>query len=148
MNLKQANAAPPTHSPYVQHMPPGPQMMPPQQMSTSQAQSSVIKENGFYKRVSKETKKKKTIYLCYKISFVFFYFCIKYSDVNKTVARPTDSVPEPKKARYDMNATNTKVVSLRNIPNDITDLQVVFIGLEFGDVVNILYIKAKGQVII
>jgi hypothetical protein len=57
-------------------------------------------------------------------------------------------VPEPKKARYDnMNSSNTtKVVSLRNIPNDITDIQVVLIGLEFGDVVNILYIKAKGQV--
>ena len=46
-----------------------------------------------------------------------------------------------------MNSSNTtKVVSLRNIPNDITDIQVVQIGLEFGDVVNILYIKAKGQV--
>jgi hypothetical protein len=46
-----------------------------------------------------------------------------------------------------MNSSNTtKVVSLRNIPNDITDIQVVLIGLEFGDVVNILYIKAKGQV--
>jgi hypothetical protein len=46
-----------------------------------------------------------------------------------------------------MNSSNTtKVVSLRNIPGDITDIQVVLIGLEFGDVVNILYIKAKGQV--
>ena len=64
------------------------------------------------------------------------------------MTRPTDSVPEPKKARYDnMNSSNTtKVVSLRNIPGDITDLQIVLIGLEFGDVVNILYIKAKGQV--
>jgi hypothetical protein len=46
-----------------------------------------------------------------------------------------------------MNTPNTKVVSLRNIPNDIVDLQIVFMGLEFGDVVNILYIKGKGQVI-
>jgi hypothetical protein len=41
----------------------------------------------------------------------------------------------------------TKVVSLRNIPPEITDLQITLIGLQFGDVVNILYIKGKGQVI-
>lgn len=40
-----------------------------------------------------------------------------------------------------------KVVSLRNIPNEISDLQIALMGLQFGDVVNILYIKAKGQVI-
>ena len=40
----------------------------------------------------------------------------------------------------------TKVVSLRNIPNEITDLQIVLMGLQFGDVVNILYIRGKGQV--
>lgn len=73
-----------------------------------------------------------------------------------------DSVPEPKKARYEnMNSSQgvnaggngsaggpTKVVSLRNIPNDTTDLQMVLIGLQFGEVVSILYIKAKGQVIL
>ena len=42
----------------------------------------------------------------------------------------------------------TKVVSLRNIPPEITDLQITLIGLQFGDVVNILYIKGKGQVIL
>jgi len=41
---------------------------------------------------------------------------------------------------------STKVVSLRNIPNEITDLQIVLMGLQFGDVVNILYIRGKGQV--
>lgn len=53
------------------------------------------------------------------------------------------------KARYDMSQQNptTKVVSLRNIPPEITDLQIVLMGLQFGDVVNILYIKGKGQVI-
>jgi len=40
------------------------------------------------------------------------------------------------------NAT-TKVVSLRNIPNEITDLQVALIGLQFGDVVNIFIYKRK-----
>ncbi len=39
-----------------------------------------------------------------------------------------------------------KVVSLRNIPNEITDLAIVLMGLQFGDVVNILYLKGKGQV--
>lgn len=39
-----------------------------------------------------------------------------------------------------------KVVSLRNIPNDISDLQIALMGLQFGEVVNILYIKGKGQV--
>ena len=42
----------------------------------------------------------------------------------------------------------TKVVSLRNIPNDLTDLQIVLIGLQFGEVVNLLYIKPKGQALI
>jgi hypothetical protein len=53
------------------------------------------------------------------------------------------------KARYDMGqqqSPSTKVVSLRNIPNEITDLQIVLMGLQFGDVVNILYIRGKGQV--
>ncbi len=43
---------------------------------------------------------------------------------------------------------STKVVSLRNIPNEITDLQIVLMGLQFGDVVNILYIRGKGQALI
>jgi len=92
-----------------------------QQQTQYQLQSmATMKENGYYKR---------------------------YSDV-KTSNRTNESVPEAKKARYDMNTPNTKVVSLRNIPNDIVDLQIVFMGLEFGDVVNILYIKAKGQALI
>ena len=45
------------------------------------------------------------------------------------------------------NAT-TKVVSLRNIPNEITDFQIALIGLQFGEVINILYIKGKGQALI
>ena len=44
------------------------------------------------------------------------------------------------------NNQMNKVVSLRNIPNDISDLQIALMGLQFGDVVNILYIKGKGQV--
>jgi hypothetical protein len=58
-------------------------------------------------------------------------------------------VPEAKKARYDLSQQqnqSNKVVSLRNIPADITDLQIALIGLQFGEVVNILYIKGKGQV--
>lgn len=68
----------------------------------------------------------------------------------KTLTRPTDSVPEAKKARYDMSHQNptTKVVSLRNIPSEITDFQIALIGLQFGEVINILYIKAKGQALI
>lgn len=68
----------------------------------------------------------------------------------KTLTRPTDSVPEAKKARYDMSQQNptTKVVSLRNIPAEITDFQIALIGLQFGDVINILYIKGKGQALI
>ena len=42
----------------------------------------------------------------------------------------------------------TKVVSLRNIPAEITDFQIALIGLQFGDVINILYIKGKGQALI
>lgn len=55
-----------------------------------------------------------------------------------------------KRARYDMSQQNptTKVVSLRNIPAEITDFQIALIGLQFGDVINILYIKGKGQALI
>ena len=42
--------------------------------------------------------------------------------------------------------SSTKVVSLRNIPGDVTDVQVALMGLQFGEVINMLYIKAKGQV--
>lgn len=96
-----------------------------QQQQQQQLVSNNLKENGFFKRVTN-------------------------SDLKIPLNRPTDSVPEAKKARYDMSQQNaaTKVVSLRNIPNEVTDLQVALIGLQFGDVVNILYIKGKGQALI
>jgi len=39
-------------------------------------------------------------------------------------------------------------LSKYNTTNDLTDLQIALIGLQFGDVVNFLYIKAKGQALI
>lgn len=42
----------------------------------------------------------------------------------------------------------TKVVSLRHIPNELSDLQIALMGLQFGELVNLLYIKPKGQALI
>lgn len=76
----------------------------------------------------------------------------KRNSDGRLINRQSDSIPEAKKPRYDSNLTTpqqpTKVVSLRNIPNDITDLQIVLMALEFGDIINLLYIKAKGQALI
>lgn len=121
------------HQPYQQQSygNQAPMMPMPQQQQQQQMQpgGNIKHENGYYKRVTNSDLKPMSSH------------------------RPGDSIPEAKKvkkARYDMGQQNptTKVVSLRNIPNDITDLQIVLIGLQFGDVVNILYIKGKGQALI
>lgn len=67
-----------------------------------------------------------------------------------------DSVPQINPQLHHQSQSNppiqqqniTKVVSLRHIPHELSDLQIALIGLQFGEVVNLLYIKPKGQALI
>lgn len=40
----------------------------------------------------------------------------------------------------------SRVIHIRKLPNDITEAEVISLGLPFGDVTNLLMLKAKNQV--
>lgn len=40
----------------------------------------------------------------------------------------------------------SRVLHIRKLPNDITETEVISLGLPFGDVTNLLMLKAKNQV--
>ncbi len=40
----------------------------------------------------------------------------------------------------------SRVIHIRKLPNDITETEVISLGLPFGDVTNLLMLKAKNQV--
>ncbi len=40
----------------------------------------------------------------------------------------------------------SRVIHIRKLPSDITETEVISLGLPFGDVTNLLMLKAKNQV--
>ena len=42
----------------------------------------------------------------------------------------------------------SKVLHLRNLPDSVTDREVILLGLRFGKVVNVLLLKSKNQAFI
>lgn len=66
--------------------------------------------------------------------FFFLYF----------VANGNDS----KKFKGDLRGPNvpSRVLHIRKLPIDITETEVISLGLPFGDVTNLLMLKAKNQV--
>lgn len=44
------------------------------------------------------------------------------------------------------NLTPSKVIHIRNIPNDITESEIIQLGVPFGQVSNVLVLKGKNQV--
>lgn len=40
----------------------------------------------------------------------------------------------------------SRVIHIRKLPSDITEAEVITLGLPFGDVTNLLMLKAKNQV--
>jgi len=43
-------------------------------------------------------------------------------------------------------AKPSRVVHIRNIPNDVTEAEIVHLGIPFGRVTNVLVLKGKNQV--
>lgn len=41
----------------------------------------------------------------------------------------------------------SRVLHIRKLPSDITETDVISLGLPFGDVTNLLLLKAKNQVL-
>ena len=41
--------------------------------------------------------------------------------------------------------TPSKVIHIRNIPNDVTEAEIIHLGIPFGRVTNVLVLKGKNQ---
>lgn len=56
---------------------------------------------------------------------------------------------ESKKSRLEQQQQTkqeaSRVVHLRNIPHQLTEQEIVYLGLQFGHVVNVLFLRAKNQ---
>lgn len=40
----------------------------------------------------------------------------------------------------------SRVIHIRNIPNDVTEAEIIHLGIPFGRVTNVLVLKGKNQV--
>ena len=55
---------------------------------------------------------------------------------------------EAKRAKLDtLKSPNapSKVIHIRNIPNDVTEAEIIHLGIPFGRVTNVLVLKGKNQ---
>ena len=50
--------------------------------------------------------------------------------------------------KLDKNQTGkpSKVIHIRNIPNEVTEAEIIHLGIPFGRVTNVLVLKGKNQV--
>lgn len=73
--------------------------------------------------------------------FVFFtlFFWTKQLGVCVPVVRQVKLEPRSP-------AKPSRVVHIRNIPNDVTEAEIVHLGIPFGRVTNVLVLKGKNQV--
>jgi polypyrimidine tract-binding protein 1 len=44
------------------------------------------------------------------------------------------------------NQKPSKVIHIRNIPNEVTEAEIIHLGIPFGRVTNVLVLKGKNQV--
>ena len=52
-------------------------------------------------------------------------------------------------AKLDKSASRpSKVIHLRNIPTEVSEAEIIHLGIPFGRVTNVLVLKGKNQVII
>ncbi|XP_050437553.1 polypyrimidine tract-binding protein 1 isoform X3 [Adelges cooleyi] len=58
-----------------------------------------------------------------------------------------DNNNDAKKVKLDKTANNkpSRVIHIRNIPNDVTEAEVIHLGIPFGKVTNVLVLKGKNQ---
>ncbi|XP_049858745.1 polypyrimidine tract-binding protein 1 isoform X18 [Schistocerca gregaria] len=57
-----------------------------------------------------------------------------------------DNNNDAKKVKLDKNnGKPSKVIHIRNIPNDVTEAEIIHLGIPFGRVTNVLVLKGKNQ---
>ncbi|XP_025193054.1 polypyrimidine tract-binding protein 2 isoform X1 [Melanaphis sacchari] len=58
-----------------------------------------------------------------------------------------DNNNDAKKVKLDKTANNkpSRVIHIRNIPNEVTEAEVIHLGIPFGKVTNVLVLKGKNQ---
>ncbi|XP_066993479.1 polypyrimidine tract-binding protein 1 isoform X3 [Anabrus simplex] len=59
-----------------------------------------------------------------------------------------DNNNDAKKVKLDKNNQNgkpSKVIHIRNIPNEVTEAEIIHLGIPFGRVTNVLVLKGKNQ---
>ncbi|XP_015592038.1 polypyrimidine tract-binding protein 1 [Cephus cinctus] len=61
-----------------------------------------------------------------------------------------DNNNDAKKAKLDKshNGKPSRVIHIRNIPNDVTEAEIIHLGLPFGRVTNVLVLKGKNQALL
>ncbi|XP_047736520.1 polypyrimidine tract-binding protein 2 isoform X5 [Hyalella azteca] len=67
---------------------------------------------------------------------------------NGSVMSPSVNIDanDAKKAKLDKsNGTPSRVMHIRNIPNEVTEAEIVHLGIPFGEVTNVLVLKGKNQ---
>jgi hypothetical protein len=50
------------------------------------------------------------------------------------------------KLEKNQNGKPSKVIHIRNIPNEVTEAEIIHLGIPFGRVTNVLVLKGKNQV--
>ena len=60
-----------------------------------------------------------------------------------------NAVNEAKQSRLDNNnhvkQEPSRVVHLRNIPQQLTENEIIYLGLSFGNIINVLFLRSKNQ---
>ena len=82
-----------------------------------------------------------------EVCFVIFFFNTR--KINKTVsllfsANGNDS--KKFKGEDKMDGAPSRVLHIRKLPGEVTETEVIALGLPFGKVTNILMLKGKNQV--
>ncbi|CAG0885320.1 unnamed protein product [Darwinula stevensoni] len=64
-----------------------------------------------------------------------------------TYANHVENNNEAKKPKVDgqINTVPSRVVHIRNIPNEVTEAEVIHLGIPFGRITNVLVLKGKNQ---
>ena len=70
-----------------------------------------------------------------KILIKFLIFIFRTVLYNMGSAGETPDSSEP-----------SRVIHIRNLPNDVTEEEVIYLGIPFGRVTNVLVLKGKNQV--
>ncbi|XP_076347390.1 polypyrimidine tract-binding protein 1-like isoform X2 [Tachypleus tridentatus] len=67
--------------------------------------------------------------------------------VRSVQVHPTDNNNDAKKAKVEKSQpdSSSRVLHVRNIPNEATEMDVIHLGIPFGRVTNVLLLKGKNQ---